>query len=127
LEKKENDMSVVKCSVGDAPKPKGELPVLRLGNPFNTLEFVNEQKVRVNTGVRFDVPVIVYQYPGTLKQNVKLVNSGILVPAGEEIVADLECIVPKIADAFTAFFERGDSLVQVVPLTSSDDELELTA
>jgi len=123
---KEIDMSVVKCSLGDAPKPKGELPLLRLGNPFGELILVNEQKRVVGTGVRFNVPVLVFEFDGTLRQNVKLSNNGTLVPPGQEVVAHLECVVPVMADAFSAFFERGDSLLQVVPLTSDGVVLEFT-
>ena len=118
-------MSTVKCSLGDAPQPKGELPVLRLGAPF-ALQLKNEESIVVKTGVTFDVPVLVFGFEGTARQNVKLLNAGTLVLAGQEVVAHLESVVPKIAPDAVALFERGDSLLCVVTLPRSEGlELKL--
>lgn len=109
----------INCKLGDGSKPKGELPVLRLGNPLNDLTLQGEQSKSIDVGVSFDVPVLVFE-SSTTRQDVSLVNTGTMVPVGGRIIAQLRHTGPG-----TAFFERGDTLLCVVPLVASDG-LELS-
>lgn len=116
---------IVECSVGDAPRPKGELPVLRLC-AYDNITLGNEEVQRVNTGVRFNVPVLVFEYDYLRKsQNVRLKDVQTLVPAGQEVMIELECVVPKGVETYAALIDRGTSIVCVVPLTSYLDEFKI--
>jgi len=109
-------MTNVICKIGDAPTPKGTAPVLRLGSPFQmTLQPGKQQSVR--TGVSFDAPVLVVAWDTLLKGGVNLLNNATIVPAGQEVVAFFEAA----SFASPAFIERGDSLLQVVLLTTDVD------
>jgi len=105
--------NVVKCNYADTPEPRlvGGLVCLRTPMP---LTIRKGQTIPVSTQVKFDCPVLIV---GHFQKTVKVVNASDVVMPGQQVQAELEALEDMM-------FERGDTVVMVVPLTSTEVSFE---
>jgi len=111
-EKKETKMSrkvTVSYKMTDGKKPEGDT-IIKLRTPI-TIDVGSSDTRRVDLGVKFDVPVLMFPSSTLERQGVKLMNSGI-VDEGQSVSIWLE------ADAGGGMFEVGDVMALLVPVTS---------